>query len=75
MTPEEKIKTVFDELEKHPFQILPKEDGPYTAQLVNESDPNGPVEFLDHKGVVRMMMPLQDYEDLIEYIEENRFND
>jgi hypothetical protein len=42
-------------------------DGPYTVQLVDESDPDGFVEFKNKNGVVCMSMPRQDYEDFIKW--------
>jgi hypothetical protein len=67
------LKTAFDEIEKHDLKLLPKEDGPYTVQLIDESNPDGPVEFLDRKGRMRMMMPQQDYYDMLKYTKENIF--
>jgi hypothetical protein len=66
------LKAAVDEIEKHDFKLLPKEDGPYTVQLMDEDDPDGPVEFLDHKGHMRMMMPQKDYWDMLEYAKENK---
>jgi hypothetical protein len=66
------LKAAYDEIEKHNLKLLPKENGPYTVQLMDESDPDGPVESLDRKGVMHMMMPRQDYEGILKYAEENK---
>lgn len=57
----QEIKNIVDSWD---FIILPKEYGPYTAQLINEDDPTGMVEFRDKNGIARMQMLREDYDFL-----------
>jgi hypothetical protein len=58
-----KIKEIIDSWDCYP---LPKINSPYTASLQDESKPNGFVEIKDCEGVVRMILPREDYDSIIE---------
>ena len=60
----QKIKDIVDSWD---CSFLPKEYGPYTAQLANEDDPTGIVEFKDKNGIARMQMPREDYDAIRKY--------
>ena len=59
-----KLKEIIDSWE---CSILPKENAPYTASLVNEEEPYGLVVFKGRDGIVRMSMLREDYDAIREY--------
>lgn len=62
------IKEIIDSWDNVMF---PKKDGPYIVRLVDESDLNGLVEFVDKNGNPRLQMPREDYEAIQEWGKNN----
>ncbi len=46
---------------------LPRHEPPISAQLMDENDEDGPVEFRDKNGVAFLWMSQKDYRDLKNY--------
>ncbi len=57
----DKLEEAFKALDKHalPFQ------GGGTAELLDEADPDGVVVIKDKDGNLQMMLPREDYEEIV----------
>ena len=71
MAAKEGLKKIRDIIESWDSCVLPKKYGPYTVSLVDEEFPNGMVQFRDCNGTIRLAMPREDYD----YIVENKVRD
>jgi hypothetical protein len=71
MAAKEDLKKIKEIVESWDYCLLPKEYGPYTVSLVDEEFPKGMVQFRDRNGVIRMAMPREDYDSIIEYNKGN----
>lgn len=61
--PDEDLRKAFEELDRVPLKIGPGGKG--IARLVNEDDPQGPVEICDSKGNPYMVMPRDVYDQIM----------